>query len=730
MISGKRILPVAAFALWTLAPLPERLQFQQAQQVRQVPQVPQGPQGRHPLESVSELRRLAGLAGVKVANAQDRAVRAQQDAASDGKFTIHFEDVELPVFIKFIGKATNRNFVFSDKVSGAVTVVSPEPVTADEALAVFQSVLAVRGLTMVDDGLVTRIIPLKEARTAGGRLSDGSPAATGFATRLLPLRHVDAADVAQALDSLVSKEGSLVAYEGTNTLIVTDTTTNIARMAEVVASLDIAKHEESVQVIALEHADASTLAEQIESILGAPRRAKDKTGSPITPSFRLVPDERTNSLVVIGPENERRKIDELARGLDTPLSASDQRINVYYVKYANALDLVDVVAGMLSGRRRVASGANAGATRAATGKSEGLSDEISITGDPATNSVIVNASAADYKSIRQLLEDLDIQRPQVFVEAIVAEVSIDRAEALGLEWQGAIEGANGVVLGRSSLGSLGAAFFNPAALSGLLLAAASDKTIETPDGTEVPAQAVLFTALANDQDIEVLSAPTLLTLDNQEARIVVGENIPFITGQGIDAANLDNVFRTVERRDVGVKLTITPQVSEGDVVILNIQEEVSAVAERVSAELINSVGPVYTIRSAETTVSVRDGRTAVIGGLISNSLTNASSKVPYLGDIPYLGRLFRTDAERGEKVNLIVVLTPHIIRDPGDLTVVSDRAGRAFRETLSSEPGEPGGGAARSKADKIPGLGPPMIEPDADPRAGLLPPRQAEPAGF
>ncbi|MHC4408765.1 MAG: type II secretion system secretin GspD, partial [Planctomycetota bacterium] len=559
--------------------------------------------------------------------------------------------------------------------------------------------------------------------TAGGGLVDGTERGSGFATRLLPLRHVDVADVAAALEPLVSKEGSLVAYQGTNTLIATDTLSNLDRMAEVVASLDIAQHEESVQVIALEFADASTLATQIEEILGVGKpRAKDKAGAALKPSFKIVPDERTNSLVVIGPASERRKVDELARGLDTELSPGDQRINVYFVKYANAMELVDVVSGMLSGRRRVAAPGGGGATRAASGRSEGLSDEISITGDPATNAVIVNASASDYRSIVTLLEGLDIQRPQVFVEAIVAEVSVDRAEALGVEFQGVVEGANGILLGRNSLGSLGSAFFNPAALSGLLLAAASDKTIETPDGQEIPAQAVIITALANDQDIEVLSAPTLLTLDNQEARIVVGENIPFITGQGIDAANLDNVFTTVERRDVGVKLTITPQVSEGDIVVLNIQEEVSAVNEAISAQLVTSVGPVYTIRSAETTVSVRDGRTAVIGGLISNSLTTASSKVPYLGDIPYLGRLFRTDAERGEKVNLIVVLTPHIIRDAGDMAIVSDRSGRAFRDTLSGEPGQ---GSARSKADSIPGLGSPIINPDIDPTAGLLPPRQA-----
>jgi general secretion pathway protein D len=633
-----------------------------------------------------------GAAALLVAAAPGSAQAPKR--GNEGTFTIQFEDVDIAVFIKFIGKATGRNFVFSEKVTGPVTVVSPVPVTASEAFAVFQSVLAVRGLTMIEDGVVTRIVPLKEARTAGAAVVREGEESAGFATRLFPLTHVHAQEAAAALEPLISKEGSLVAYQATNTLIATDTTSSLNRMAEIVKALDIPSHEESVEIIHLQHADASTLSESITEILGEDRRARDKAERE-KPPFRLVPDTRTNSIVVVASAADRRKIAELARGLDSPLDPGEQRINVYYVKHADAGELVDVISGMLTGRRRTTPtpGAPQQAQQApqaarSSGQSRGLADEVSITADTATNAVIVDASMQDYRTIRALLESLDIPRPQVFVEAIVAEITLQRTEALGFEFQTGGDIGDGTGVARSNLGVLsslatatGAA--NPLALGGLILAATSDKTIELPDGTEIPAQSALFNALASDQDIEILSAPTLLTLDNQEARIVVGENVPFITGQATDLANVDNVFTQVDRRDVGIKLTLTPQVAEGDMVILDVQEEVSALVQQtLQADVVTQVGPSYTIRSAETTVSVKDGHTAVIGGLISNSLATRASKIPLLGSIPYIGRLFRSEAGRNDKVNLIVVLTPHIIRSAEDLKGISATEGGRYRKRV------------------------------------------------
>jgi general secretion pathway protein D len=623
---------------------------------------------------------------------------------TDGKVRIHFEDVDLPVFVNFISKITGRNFVFSEKISGTVTIISPEPVTVDQAFAVFQSVLNTRGLTTIDDGVVARVVPLKEARSSGGPVIGRDPGATGYATRLITLDFVNVEEAATALQALISRDGSLTPYAATNTLIVSDTITNLDRIAAVVKAIDTPRHEQSVEVIPLQHADAGTMTEQVTTILQqetftrtAPAKEKGGAAAESKSSrtgVRVVPDSRTNSLIVMGTALELKHVRELVAGLDNPLRPGDARLHVYHARYADALQLAEVVGTMVGSRQQrittvapTKGGRDDGGPRSVaaptTGTAPGFEEEVVISADPLTNSVLVNSSAQDYRTIEALLIGLDLERPQVFVECIIAEVALNKGEQLGFEWQLGGDVGNATILSRSNLASLGAAFVNPASLGGLILAAASDETIELPDGTEIPAQAALFTALANDQDIEILSAPTLLTLDNQKAEILVGENVPFITGQGVDISNVENVFTTVERQDVGIKLTVTPQVAEGDIVVLDVEQEVSRVIEQDILDA-NTVGPTTSKRSASTVVSVADGRTAVIGGLISNSVAARASKVPILGDIPFLGRLFRADGVRDEKVNLIIFLTPHVIRSRTDLAKVSSERQEHFENSLRS----------------------------------------------
>jgi general secretion pathway protein D len=612
----------------------------------------------------------------------------------DGLITIQFEDVELPVFAKFISKVTGRNFVFTDKISGTVTVVSPAPVSSDEAYAVFQSVLAVRGLTTIDDDVVTRIIPLKDARTAGGEVIFERGGA-GFATRLLPLDHVNVEEVAGVLAAMISKEGSVVPYPATNTLIVSDTATNLSRVADIIDALDIPSHKQSTDVIRLSHAAANTTAGQITEILEHDRAtrlaSKDKASAvPGRTALKIVPDERTNSIIVMGTTLEIGRARELAESLDTALQAGDQRLHVYHARYADASDLVDTVGSMVARRQRTPGGRAGAEGRAAGGATlSGNAEDIAITADDATNSVIISASAQEYQTIENLLMSLDIERPQVFVETIIAEVSLRKSEALGFEWQLGGSAGDGTLLARSNLAALGAAAVNPLALSGLVLAATSDKTITLPDGTEIPAQTALFTALAEDGEIEVLSAPTLLTLDNQEAEIIVGENVPFITGQGVDLSSVDNVFTTVEREDVGIKLKITPQVAEGDIIVLQVEEEVSRVINDPVLDA-NEVGPTTSKRAARTTVSVADGRTAVLGGLIINAVSGRASKVPLLGDIPWIGRLFRSEGVTDEKVNLILFLTPHVIRNKSDLAAITEQRTRKYEQSIDDVNEMPG----------------------------------------
>jgi len=606
---------------------------------------------------------------------------------ADGKVTLNFENVDLPVFVKFISKVTGRNFVFTEKVSGTVTVVSPTPVTRDEAATVFQSVLAVHGLTTVDDGIVSRIVPIKDARAAGAALGTGVGVRGGYASRLIPLRYVDARDVADTLANILSKDGSVVAYRPTNSVIVTDTAINTEHMAAIVAALDVPSRENSVEVIPLHHASAPALAKQISDILSDESKGRGgKGGSEAT--FKIVADERTNSLMATGSVAAIGKIKTIVKEIDTPLRAEEQRLRVYYAKHANAEDLVEVLASMISGtrgRRPPGKGAaQAEAKPASAIGTLGLAEDVSISADPATNAVIIDASAQNYKVILGLLDMLDIERPQVFVEAIIVEVSVDRSRALGLEFQGGGDIGNGVAFGRTNLANLGgltSGVGNPFTLSGLILAAASDKTIELPDGTEIPANIALFQALASDRNVNVLSAPTLLTLDNQEAEIIVGKNVPFVSTRGVDTANVANVFTTVERKDVGIRLKLTPQVSEGNSIILKVEEEVSAIIPNALLDA-NEVGPTTTVRSAATTVSVADGRTAVIGGLISDTVTKAESRVPLLSKIPLLGNLFKARNDSGNKVNLIAFLTPHIIRNSTDLARVSKDSQARYKANL------------------------------------------------
>ncbi|HSQ01449.1 MAG TPA: hypothetical protein VL049_29865, partial [Candidatus Dormibacteraeota bacterium] len=310
---------------------------------------------------------------------------------------------------------------------------------------------------------------------------------------------------------------------------------------------------------------------------------------------------------------------------------------------------------------------------------------VRLTGtDPSTNALIINASPQDYETLKQVIIQLDVRRRQVYVEAIVMEVRLQTDRALGIELQGAAGTGNGVLLGRVNFSKLNA-INDPAALAsipGLIAAAASNQTIRLPNGTVVPAQVALLSASETNEDVNLLSAPNIVTTDNQEAEIVVGQNVPFIASTSTSETNLGNTFNTVERRDVGITLRLTPQVSEGGMVRLDIFEEVSAL---VIQPLVNSaqLGPVTTIRSATTSVVVRDKQTVVIGGLISDGTDNAESSVPFLSDIPVIGNLFRSTTGHREKINLLIFLTPHIIRDAAqhrDKSVEARDQMRSFME--------------------------------------------------
>jgi general secretion pathway protein D len=665
---------------------------------------------------------------------------------TDALVTMHFQDVDIPVLAKFISEITKRNFIVDEKVRGKVTIISPTKVTPDEAYAIFQSVLQVKGFTTVPSGRIIKILPTKDAKQNGAPVVyNGTLAEAGdeVVTRLIPLRHVNAADLMPVLQPLVSSDGVLQPYPQTNSLVLTDTALNVQRLLGMMEELDIEGYERRTEVVALKYAIAADLAKKVENIMQeqgetenpSQSRIKVVTAATTSPSnaptstasslrgMRVLADERTNSLIVMCGVREMKAVRRLVSQLDVPLPPGSSKIHVYSLKYANAEELLPVLADLIGERtggsesnslnvprrdRRITrerrfgdrqqsrSGSGFGDRPPAappsppsphgggstSGSAPEFGSEVTITADPATNSLLISASPQDFETLARVIEQLDVRRKQVYVEAMILEVSMERARELGIELQGGFSiNGEGVGLGRTNLGSLNTALTNPGSLAGLLLAAASNKTIELPDGTRIPAQVALLRAAQNSTDINVLSSPTLLTADNQEAEILIGQNVPFVSSRATDSSDLDNLFATVEREDVGITLRLTPQISEGDTVRLDVYEEVSAIVPTTVGDP-NLVGPTTSVRSASTTVVAKSGQTVAIGGLISDNTTSQSSGVPFLQDVPVLGNLFKSNGKRGNKINLLIFLTPHIVREDTEIAAHTQGERDRFRSFL------------------------------------------------
>ncbi|MGE0826820.1 MAG: type II secretion system secretin GspD [Candidatus Binatia bacterium] len=693
--------------------------------------------------STPESRQQEGL--VPEYNGAPNGLRTRDDLV-----TMNFQDIDMPVLAKFVSEITQKNFIVDEKVRGKVTIISPTKVTAEEAYAIFQSVLQVKGFTTVPSGRVVKIVPNREAKQVGlPTLYNGSLATAGdeFITRLVPLRYVNAADIIQVLQPMVSGDGLVLPYPQTNSLILTDAASNVKRLLGMLEDLDVEGYERLTEVLPLKHAIATDVATKIETIMkdtggsdsSSSARVKIVTTStgtaaantPVASSsgtreVRVLPDERTNSLIVMSGPLELKTIRRLVKQLDVPLPPGQSKIHVYSLKYANAEELLPVLADLVGGRTGSAGGnrslniprrerrynrdrrfgrdmgnarasldnrpttpAGPSAGGSVSGNAPEFSSEVTITADPSTNALLISAAAQDFATLKHVIEQLDLPRRQVYVEAIILEVSMERARELGIELQGSFSlDGEGVFLGRTNLQDLNSALKNPASLSGLLLAAASNKTIELPDGTRIPAQVALLRAAQISSDINVLSAPTLLTADNQEAEILVGQNVPFIASRATDASQLDNLFATVEREDVGITLRLTPQITEGNSVRLDVYEEVSAIVPTTVGDP-NLVGPTTSVRSASTTVVAKSGQTVVIGGLISDNSYRARSGVPFLQDVPVLGNLFRTDSGSSNKINLLIFLTPHIVRDEKDIATYSSEERDRFRHFLRKHQAPP-----------------------------------------
>jgi general secretion pathway protein D len=600
--------------------------------------------------------------------------------------SMDFTDVDLPVLIKFISEQTKKNFIFDERIQGKITIISPRRITLDEAYNVFLSVLHVKGFATVEQDNTIKIVPLRDIKQEDLPTETGKGEAPGarFITRLIPLQYVDVPDILNILTPLVSKDGLITSYPPSNTLIIIDSRANIDKVLRILAEIDREGTGSTMRIFTLKNASVSEIvktldllyqeAPQAPAVRGrAPRPGKARGSTP-----KFIPDPRTNIMIVIAGQELMSDIEDLIGKLDIPTPENTGKINVYYLENAEAEEVAKVLASLTEQKPGTP---QAAAGRAPTIKgiiSAELEGGVKITADKATNSLIIIASLNDYQTLVDVIRKLDIRRRQVYVEAVVMEINLDKARDLGAEFRGAFEtGSDGAVLGGTNFNFQGnlnellvsLAAGNPLLFTGTgLIAAGIAGNVTLPDGTEIPAITAVLRAAQTTDNINILSTPHLLTLDNKEAEIIVAENVPFITSQSRDSTNLANVINTVERQDVGIILRITPRINESDFVSLDIYQESSAVKGGESILATNAVGPTTTKRSAKTTVLVKNEETVVLGGMMQEIINNVETKIPILGSIPLLGNLFKFSSVNRSKTNLLIFLTPHIIKNPEDMS--------------------------------------------------------------
>ena len=575
---------------------------------------------------------LAGLVTVNVASAQEKPLLplgvppspSEQQAdiqkikSGEDYVTLNFTNIDITALVKVMSELMRKNFILDERLTGKITLMTPTRISPDEAYQVFQSALEIKGFTAIEDGKIIRIIPSASARKSGLKVfKDDDFRGEGFVTKLFRLSFVAPQEIVRTLTPLVSKDGSLIPYAATSSLIITDSVSNI------------------------------------------------------------------------------RKMESLIRMLDVPVSEGKGKINVYYLKHANAEDFAKVMSALVS--RLPAT--PAGSVQPA-GPATILEGTVTITADKATNSLIIVASPGDYETVKDVIQKLDIRRRQVYVEAAIIEMGLNKARELGFEFQAtnlnSIENSNTKqAIGGTNFGNIGNVIANgPAGLASLTgLNVGAVKGVFTFKGVEYLNVGALLHALQTDTDVNVLSTPNILTTDNQKAEIMVGENIPFVTGQSQTAATGGQILSQIDRRDVGISLKITPQITSEDNVRLDVYQEISDITTTPGLNP-NIVGPSTTKRAATTTVVVRDRQTMVIGGLIQDKVNSTTSKVPLLGDIPILGWLFKYNTTTVQKVNLMIFITPYIVKNESDVAELTKNKADAiekFREKYKIEKKDMGG---------------------------------------
>ena len=638
---------------------------------------------------------------------------------TSGQINLNFKDAEVDSVIGAFGHLLNKSFVIDPRVRGKISLETPRPVNRAQAFALLKTVLRQQGFAIVDLGDLYKVVPEADAKLQSGPVEIGAASARDgdeVITQVFQLNHESANNMIPVLRPLVSPNNTITAFPGNNTLIITDYAANLKRLSKVIATLDSPRPAAEVQVVVIKNSIASDIAVAVSKLMDESNRGGGGgPGASSDPSQRVVvmADPRTNSVLIRSANASKLALARsLVEQLDRPANADQANMRVVYLKNAEATKLVEVLQAVLSGesngssgnsdssfgsnsRNRNSSGSMFGdSSSSSSGLSSSFGDGDSSSGgglgsqsginrdrgnqgpmsikaggaiiaaDPATNSLIITAPEPVYRNIRGVIDQLDSRRAQVYIESLIVEVKADTVSEMGIQWQfGTSRPGQNSVVGGTNFGTGGSNILavtqNPAALA----AAGGLNVGVVRNGVSLFGQnflnlGLLARALETETNSNIRATPNLLTLDNEEARIIIGQNVPFVTGQYATTNNtLSSPFQTIERKDVGTMLRVRPQVSEGGTVKMEIAQEISSVVDTSQA-----AGIITNRRAIDSNVLVDDGQIVVLGGLIEDTVEGGISKVPLLGDIPGLGRLFRYDNRKRVKTNLLIFLRPVVLR--------------------------------------------------------------------
>ncbi len=647
----------------------------------------------------------------------------QAQDPSSNQATLNFVGADIESVVRAIGHFTSHTFVIDPRVKGTINLVSEKPVTKAQALDMLSSVLRLQGFAMVRTPAYVKIVPEAEAKLQAAPVQTGQVRGDQVATQIFRLNHESASGLVAVLRPLISPNNTIAADPTNNTLVITDYADNLKRLSRIIASLDTPAVAD-MDVVKLEHAIAIDLTVTVNRLLdpgGAP-------GAADPGRVMLLADARTNSVIIRAPTMAKAKLARtLIAKLDQPTTLPGN-VHVVYLRNAEAAKLAQVLRAVVAGESGALTTGPTQSTASPTATPPGGALQAApsspapqqgplstggvagfIQADPTTNTLIITANERVYRNLRAIIDQLDARRAQVYVESLIVEVSADKAAELGIQWAGVSgDGSSnyrvGVLTGFSSEGN------NLVSQAASVLG--TNKT-PLPPGNGLTAAlfrqhngslglGLLARALEKNVKANILSMPNLITLDNEEARIIVGQNVPFITGQFTTAASAGaagvNPFQTIERRDIGLSLRVRPQISEGGTVKMAIYQETSSIQQSTTSGLITSK------RSIDTNVLVDDGQIIVLGGLIEDTVNDTVEKVPGLGDIPILGYLFRYQSKRRGKTNLMVFLRPIVVRnDVQSVALASDRYDYIRGSQLAIQP-EPNALMPRTDTPVLPPL--------------------------